>query len=350
VAQGLNSTLSRRNGPRPLTLLGTGLVLVLGAVFVLANRSEVPRALRAIHDADPIALGGVAVLTLALFSNYGVLYAATYRAMGLALPFWVAVRLATAAYFLNLVSKSGGLGGLVVFLRDARFRGQPRGHVISAYMLAALLGHVAFGLMLAVTLVIVWVDGHITIPEMAASAAYGLYFLVYVSLIVTAARSRSTLRFLYALPTRLKRWVLKRLSHDSPDITLDHEAADELYDAVHVVLRSPRRALVPGVHALLVELIGVAMIWLVLRAFGVDGGPVVPFVAYTFSVLFASVGILPAGVGLAEVSLGAILVSFGVDGATAVVAVMSYRLFEVWLPFLAGAWLAHTIGRKQRER
>ena len=348
MAQGLNSTITRRSGPRPLTLLGTGLVLVLGIVFVLANRSEIPRALRAIQDADPVILTGVAALTLALLINYGALYAATYRAMGLALPFWAAMRLATAAYFLNLVSKSGGLGGLVIFLRDARVRGQPRGHVISAYMLAALLGHVAFGLMLAVTLGVVWFDGHLTIPEMAASAAYGLYFLVYVSLIVTAARSRSTLRFLYALPSRLKVWALRRVGHNGPDTAPDHEAADELYDAVHVVLRRPRCALVPGVHALLVELIGVAMIWLVLRAFGVDGSPVVAFVAYTFSVLFASVGILPAGVGLAEVSLGAILVSFGIDGATAAVAVITYRLFDVWLPFLAGAWLAHAVSRKQR--
>ena len=64
--------------------------------------------------------------------------------------------------------------------------------------------------------------------------------------------------------------------------------------------------------------------------------PTVAIVGYGISVLFSVVGFMPAGIGFAEASLGAVIVSFDVPVAVAAVAVIAYRIFETWLPLVVG--------------
>ena len=49
------------------------------------------------------------------------------------------------------------------------------------------------------------------------------------------------------------------------------------------------------------------------------------------------VGPIPGGVGVADASLGALLIANGVAGPTAAAAVLAFRLLDLWLPLLVGA-------------
>jgi len=92
--------------------------------------------------------------------------------------------------------------------------------------------------------------------------------------------------------------------------------------------------------ALAIEAVSVAIVWVSLRAFGVRVGLTVPLVGYAVSTLFSIVGVLPAGLGFAEASLGAVLVSYSVAGPVAAAVVIAQRTFEVWIPLAAGALAA----------
>jgi uncharacterized membrane protein YbhN (UPF0104 family) len=116
----------------------------------------------------------------------------------------------------------------------------------------------------------------------------------------------------------------------------DHAPADELFDAIQLI-RTRATAVLPVLAwMLLVEVLGVAMVWTSLAAYGQGTGVVVPVVGYGVSVLFAIVGVLPAGIGFAEASLGAVLVSFGIPGSVAAIVVITYRVFETWIPLVTG--------------
>ena len=322
-------------------------MLLLGALFVAANRSEVPAAGRALRDANLLLVAGAAALSALFMVNLGALYAASYRAVGLRVPFLAMLRISCGAAFLNMISKSGGMGGLALFLRDAGRRAQPRSRVVSAYVLAALLGHIAFTLTLAAALVVVRLDGRLTRAEVIGSAVFAVYVIAQAVVFVAAARSRAALRAFHAFPGRVRRHLLGFVGRHRPPAEPDHEAADDLHEAMGLLLHRPRRMLIPGFHALMVEAIGVATIWMVLASFGEQVHPQVPLVAYSISVLFSIVGVLPAGLGFAEASLGAVFASFGIPGPTAAVAVITYRLFEVWIPFVIGGWASQSVAREK---
>lgn len=318
-------------GGRPRRAL-VAAVLVATAVVVVANRGELPaawHALRHVRVAWFLAAVGLAVVG---FVDLGAEHAGAQRAVGLRPRFGAVLPLALAARFLNIVAKSGGLAGVGVFRSAARRAGRPEGPVTAAYLLTAVLDPLAFALLLAVAFGVLVVEGRFTAADAAATAVFAGYLAVTVGALALALRSRSAVRALYALPSRIR-----RRPPPGP------ERADELYDAAALLRREGRAVAAPALAALGVDLVGVAELWVVLAAVDVRVGVSVALVAYAVSTLFGIVGVVPGGLGFVEVSLGAVLVSYGVAVGVAGAAVVLYRLVELWIPLGVGAVAAHRV-------
>ena len=338
---------------RPVRSVGTRvrrvayLVLALFVVlFGVQNRAEVPAAWRALHHARA-GLVGVAVLAMvAWLANLAGLHAATQRAAGLSAGPYQLLVPAVAGNFLNLITKSGGMAGLSVFTANGRRHRQPHGQVVAAYLLTTVVMEVAFAMTLVVALVVVWVDGRLTRTEVVAGAVFTVYLAARVGLLVVAARSRTALRAVYRLPRRVLR-VIRRLSGSAGEDESDARHADELFDAIALLRARPGAATIALAHGWALEALGIVELWAVMGAVGAGGSLVTAVVAYSVSVLFAIVGFLPGGLGFVEVSLAAVLVSFGAPAATATAAVVLYRIFEMWLPMVLGAGAAHVLRRHE---
>jgi len=322
--------------------------VAVGAVaFAAANRSQVPLVARVLRQANPRFVGlALAICALGLL-NQAALHHATQRAVGLRPRFMKSLQAATAALFLNLVVKSGGMAGATAFVR-ADPGGHRRGRVVVAYLLATLLGQLTFAVVLAASLVLIWEDGRLTSVDMAASLVFAGIMAGVLAALVAGLHSREALRRVHSLPRRIAlraRTILGPPNAASPRGGADHSGADDLYDAVQVLARRPARATSAVAHAFGVEALGTASLWSVLRALGAQPGWTLALVAYAVSVLFAIVGFLPGGLGFVEAGLGAVLVSYGITGPVAVAAVVLYRLFELWIPVAVGAWTAQSLVR-----
>ena len=84
-------------------------------------------------------------------------------------------------------------------------------------------------------------------------------------------------------------------------------------------------------------LLDAASLWLFLAAYGYRAQPLGMLVVYSVATLVASVPLTPGGLGVIEAVLIPALVALGSPHTTAVVGVISWRLFEFWLAIpLAG--------------
>jgi uncharacterized protein (TIRG00374 family) len=92
-----------------------------------------------------------------------------------------------------------------------------------------------------------------------------------------------------------------------------------------------------------------ASLWLFLAAYGHRLNPVTLFVAYGIANLLGTLPISPGGLGIIEGVLVPSLVGFGAPRAIAVLAVVSWRLFEFWAPIPIGG-LSYLSLRVQRWR
>jgi uncharacterized protein (TIRG00374 family) len=321
-----------------------GLVTLLAAWFVIGNGAELGKSLTAVGDADSRWLAVGLVVALVGLLNKGMLQAAAQRAAGLDAPALSLVPVSAAAGALNDIAKSSGVAGVAAFLADADRRSRPSGPTIAAYALASIAGDVAFCALLVITLHLLGSTGHLSRGDTTAAVVFALLTMVKLAVLVTAVHSRRSVRRLCSVPARLVALVRRR-----PASTAWQAAADELFDAASLIGGRPRRCLVVEAHALATELVGIVVLWASMAAVGIDVHPIVPVVGYGVAVLFANVSFLPAGVGFVELSLGAVLVRFGIAGADAAAAVLVFRLFDLWLPLVVGAWCARGVRRARCE-
>ena len=319
-----NASRYRRLGQ----IAAIAVLLAVTVVFIVANWRDVPDALRAVRAANLWWLLAGMVASAGFIGVYGMARRSALAAFGVGLTPSRAVLTGAVAHTLNIVSKSGGMAGAAVFRDEARRTAQLPSLALGGYMLGVVLGDLSFALTLLASLIVLIIDGHVTRGDAIAMAVVAVYFAIIASAVIAATHSRVAIRSLHAIPARLRR--------RSPD----HTAADELFDAIQQVRKRPRAVLPAFAWMVMIEVLGIAMVWICLAAYGQHVSIAVPIVGYGISVLFSVVGVLPAGLGGAEASLGAVLVSFDVPGSTAAVVVLTYRVLETWVPLVAGLVVA----------
>jgi uncharacterized membrane protein YbhN (UPF0104 family) len=317
-----------------LRAVAIAVVGVSVVAFVLEQRSLLG-ASRDMRNPDRGWLAVAVLAMVALLANQAMFHAAAQRAAGVPTKPFGAVRPSLAATFMNQVTKSGGMAGLTMLVADGDRRRLGRAPVVAAYALVAVLTELAFAAALVAALLVGWLGGHLTGPELIGSVVFAVYLAARVLLIGIAATSRARLRRIYSLPRRV--WAsVRRTMPPEPDT----RSADELYDALAILRGQPLRALPAAGHALAVEAIGVVELWAVIAAVGGGQSVLLALVAYAVSAMFAIVGVLPAGLGVAELSLAAVLISYGLPARTAVAAVVLYRVVELVIPVIVGAFVA----------
>ena len=85
------------------------------------------------------------------------------------------------------------------------------------------------------------------------------------------------------------------------------------------------------------KLLGCAALYLVLTGMGIHLGLATTLLVYTLTIMASLIGPLPGGIGVADASLGALLIANGVPAAAAAGAVIAFRLLDLWLPLFVGA-------------
>jgi uncharacterized protein (TIRG00374 family) len=90
-----------------------------------------------------------------------------------------------------------------------------------------------------------------------------------------------------------------------------------------------------------------ASLWACIAAYGHLTRPIDLFVAYGVANVLAAVPLTPGGLGIVEAVAATSLIGFGVPAAVAWLGVISWRLFNFWLPIPvgAGAYLSMRVRR-----
>ena len=84
-------------------------------------------------------------------------------------------------------------------------------------------------------------------------------------------------------------------------------------------------------------LLDAASLWAFLAAYGHITRPIDLFVAYGVANVLAAVPLTPGGLGIVEAVAATSLIGFGVPAGIAWLGVISWRLFNFWLPIPVGA-------------
>lgn len=274
------------------------------------------------------------------FVNQAAFYQSIYRVLKLPARVSRLLPIVLASNFVNFATPTASLGGLPLFLDDARRRGLDEGKVTLTNVLRICLNLAWFSLLLSFSLVVLFV-GHLLRPYHIIAAAVLLAgaMLMLAGLVLAGRRPDGFAQLLERLAAFVRHVGQRVLKRD----LIEHGRASSVahqFSAAAVALWTGRRQLVrPWIHTMLLDVLELAVLYAMFQAFPAAGPPLSVthlVTGYSIGVLFSVVAITPQGLGVVEGALVAAFTQLGLPMGHAAVVVLAYRGLSFWLPMLVG--------------
>jgi uncharacterized membrane protein YbhN (UPF0104 family) len=323
----------------------TGVLLVALAVGIfglLPRLGGLTRDAAGLRHARPAYLAAAIVAEAISFGSYAQLYRRMLAALGARIRFRLAADVILATFFVSHLTPFGSATGTLVNASALEAEGIPAATTGEAILLTSLSSTVGlivlFGIGFAAT-----AGRHVSRQYLTiAGVALVLVLAMLATVLAVGAHP--------AVAGRAARWAATVARHVRPGIDPGKagEAASRLASHAWIALTGHPAAVSFGFVAgdLLFDLLSLDLVFLALR-YQPGFGPLA--VAYAAANIASAIPLTPGGLGVIEVTLVAITVGFGASRATAVLAVLGYRIVSFWLPLIPGA-IAYIRLRLQQRR
>ncbi len=304
------------------------LLVLLGAIFLWRNQSELHRAIVVLRTANIWWIWAVLFGSLAMHAVFAISQTAVFKPLGFAIPIPTSLRTYAERQTMTAITPLGAASSLVMTTRQYAQFGVTSNGAMFGFALSSVIGYGTF-ILFVLAPVLIWLvlRGAASTLELVAAAILLALVVLAVGLMAHLLRGGS-------FPSPIERRIPTR--------------AVELLDEARAFGLRPRQLVGPTTWALLGDVLGILCVYGSLRAVGSHASIGVAAAGYAVGTLFVLVTPIFQGIGVVELTMTVILQQLGVPPALALGATLIYRLGEVWLPVTLGAALQ--AGKQKRLR
>ncbi len=314
------------------------LILFLGIAFVILSFSELEQIVNTLQHGNLWFLGLALVIELGWFLILGLTFQSIYYLLGMREDMRRLALIATAANFINVIAPSAGVGGVALFISDAKRNDHPPGKVTVAGALFLLFDYVAFLIILALGLIVLVRRNNLTSGEITASLILLAIASVLGFLLYLGSRSAELLGNALARMARLVNSVVRPFLHrDYLSEGRAHSFALEIADGLGSLPEKPRSLIRPMLFALANKTVLMGVLLCAFLSFDVPFSAGTIIAGFAIGYLFMIVSPTPSGIGVVEGVLALALTSLRVAWSQAVVITLTYRAITFWVPLGLGA-------------
>ncbi len=314
--------------------------LVAGVIFILTQIQDFGSIIDTAKRSDLRFLLLAIIVESVWLLNVAVLYRAIYRVLGIEESLMQMMLTAAAANFVNVVTPTAGVGGVAVFISEARRKDYSSGRTTVASAMFVLFDYVGFLMVLAVGLIVLFRRDKLQMPELTATGILLIFALTIASLLYMGMYSEQKLgSFLAWSATQINKIVLPfKRDKNSGYLSIDraYNFAHDIAEGMNELRGKPRELVVPMLLALSSKMLLVVVLFFVFLAFGVPPSLGTLIAGFSIAFLFTIVSPTPNGVGFVEGALTLTLASFYIPLSDAAVIAIAYRGVTFWLPLLFG--------------
>src|SRR3984885_9771981 len=304
--------------------------LAVGIFGLLPRLGGLPRDAAGLRHARPAFLAAAIVAQALSLGCYAQLYRRVLAALGARIRFRLAADVILATFFVSHLTPFGSATGTVVNASALETEGIAAATTGEAIALTSLTSTVA--------LIVLLGTGFAATAGRHVSHQYLVIAGIALFLVLAALAAVLAVGAHPAAAGRAGRWAASVARHVRPGI--DPEKVAETSSQLAAQARSALAGrafvasfgLAPG--DLFFDLLSLDLVFVALR-YQPGLGPLA--VAYAVANIASAIPVTPGGLGVIEVTLVAITVGFGAPRATAVLAVLGYRIVNFWLPLIPGA-------------
>ena len=327
------------------------IVLFLGIALVIFSLSELK------NISDTLKHSNWRFLAVALFFeclwlyNVAITYGVLYRLVVLQEDKKRLLLVSTAATFVNVIAPTAGIGGMAVFLDDAKRRNHSSGRVTVVGALFVLFDYVAFLCVLALGWVVLIRRNNLNAGEITASLFLLGLAIVFAVLIYLGYRSATALGNAMAWMARLINRVLRPFIHrEYLSEGRAHEFAAEMAEGLSTIRGRKKNLIWPFLFALNSKALLICVLAFTFLAFGTPFTVGTLVGGFSIGYLFLIVSPTPSGLGIVEGMLTVALNTLRVKLGAAVLITLAYRALTFWFPLAVGGVAFRLLQGKPKEK
>lgn len=301
------------------------------------------------HDIGGVIsnLGKVNTLALLLiipfeawnYDAYARFYRSLFKTLHTKVEYWPMYRVNLELNFVNHILPSGGVSGISYFTVRTRALGVSSAKATLSQVMKLFLLYTSFQPLLVVGLLMLAARGHVN--DLVMVVATSLITLLVVGSLVAAyvlesrQRINSSLTFVVNLLNKLISFV--RPKHpETIKVGKAQETFLELHDNYEVLKSKWRELKKPFIYMTIANTTEVAVLYSVYIAFGhlVNLGAVI--LAYAVANFAGLVSVLPAGIGVYEGLMTAVLAATGIPAELSIPVTIMYRVLSMTIQLTPG--------------
>jgi hypothetical protein len=312
--------------------------LLLGVIFIISHSAEVEQIAVILQRGDWLFILLAVVLLLLWLLNMAGSYKTIFNLLDLDESYLRLLLLTVSANFINVVAPSGGIGGMAIFISDARHKGRTGARAMVAGALFVIFDYLGFFFFLALGLIVLFRRNILNGPEITASAILFLMWAGMSILLYLGFKSEKALADTLAWLARTGNWILKPFIkkekfNEIGARNIAHDAAE----GINQIRQRPKGLIYPFLLSLTNKLILLLIFWVLFIAYQVPASIGTLVAGTSLAYLFEIVSPTPYGMGIVEGVLTLAFRSMYIPLSEALVITMAYRGVTFWIPLLLGA-------------
>ena len=312
-------------------------LLLLGFLFVFFRIAELQSIGATLEKGDWWFLG-IAFLIEGLWAlNLGASFRTIYLALGIDEKIGILSLIVGAANFINTVAPSAGVGGIAIFMSEARRRNYSPGKAAVGGVLFLLFDYLGLIAILLVGIIVLVRRDDLTLVEILASTALIGLAMLFAFLLKLGMQSAEALGNALAWIARLINRILKPVIHR---IYVQEDKAQEFAleaaEGLQKMRQDPKSVIMPLILALTNKAWLILILTLTFLAFRVPISIGTIIACFSIGYLFVIISPTPSGLGFVEGALTLAMTSMYISLEDAALITLSYRGITFWVPMLYG--------------
>jgi uncharacterized protein (TIRG00374 family) len=313
------------------------IVLILGIALVVFSLAELK------NISETLAHSNWRFLAVAFFFeclwiyDVSINYSLLYRLVGLHEDKKRLLLVSSAAAFVNVIAPTAGIGGMAIFLDDARRRNHSTGRVTVVGALFVLFDYIAFLCVLALGWIVLIRRNNLNAGEITASLILLGLAIAFAVLLYLGYRSAAALGSALAWMARKINRILRPFIHrEYLSEKRAHEFSAEMAGGLATIRGKKRNLIWPFLFALNSKALLICVLAFCFLAFGTPFTVGTLVGGFSIGYLFLIVSPTPAGLGVVEGVMAVALNTLRVRVNAAVLITMAYRAMTFWFPLAMG--------------
>jgi phosphatidylglycerol lysyltransferase len=313
-------------------------VLILIFVYILVSRfTEIEALIDTLVKGKWIWVFVAAVFQFLYIVSYAGIYHSAFSVVDVKSRLKDLIPVMFGSVFMNVATPLAGSGGSILFVDDARRRGESVVRATTSTLLVYLGILGAFQIIMIPGLIILVVRHQFQLYQIITAVVMYIYIISLVTFISLAVRRPTWLSRILGWIQQLVNWVGRLFR--KPELFKPEwvkKTTTEFTNAALALASHPGRVVKTFIIALLTHLSSMLSLYAICLAFYKPLSLEVLLATYFIMFLFTVVSITPQGVGIVEGAMVLVMGSFGMASESSTVITLAFRGLSFWLPLFIG--------------